>query len=107
MLADAVIWIKVVGTGTSPTNFLCTTVYVDEHTPNMIVAPISCDILSAYPSPSRSRKFEDARFCKVPDLLELQASCGPVERPMSEHCKANIPTIRLTKVPKNSAAYAP
>ena len=56
---------------------------------------------------SRSREFEDTRFCEVPDLLELETGGGPVQSLVSEHCKANRSTVRLTKVARNSAMCAP
>ena len=40
---------------------------------------------------SRSREFEDTRFCEVPDFLELQTSCGAVECPVSTRDKASRP----------------
>jgi hypothetical protein len=40
---------------------------------------MSCDTSLTISCLSRSREFQDARPYEVPDLLELQTSCGPVE----------------------------
>ena len=72
----------------------------------MSTTPMNRDMLLAASCFSCNREFQDARLYEIPDLLELQTSCCPVEGPMSVRCKPSRTTIPLTRVPRHSAACA-